>query len=283
MEHIDIFKQIAEMHEKLKQRLSEIELEEQETIVISELSLMEIDEVTRRLKALISEYQFRNIAEEIYFFKEIKPQFISLYIYHSTVLNVETCRPIAGQKILRKYYENEIEKLNVFYEENAEFYSYFRRNATYMDHKYFVRNAFDIKMKMPQTFYNYDESFTTSHDHHAAQILAYQKLELFYKRMAAKAADGTTVSQSEHQNIAWSATKVALIELIYGLHKMRCFNGGNIELSEVMKFTEKTFNIDLGNYHKTIFEIRSRKNGTTKFLQLLTDNLNQHFIDSENL
>lgn len=283
MEHIDIFKQIAEMREKLKQRLSEIELEEQETITISERSLMEIDEVTRSLKTLISDYNFRNIAEEIYFFKEIKPQFISLYIYHSTVLNVETSRPIAGQKILRKYYENEIEKLNVFYVENAEFYSYCRRKATYMDHKYFVRNAFDIKMKMPQTFYNYDESFTTSHDHQAAQILAYKKLEIFYKHMASKAVDGIAVGPLENQNIVWSATKVALIELIYGLYKMRCFNGGNIELSEVMKFSEKALNIDLGNYHKTIFEIRSRKNGTTKFLQLLTDNLNQHFTDSENI
>ncbi|MCP1299190.1 RteC domain-containing protein [Chryseobacterium sp. S0630] len=283
MEQIDIFKQIAEMLEKLKQRLSEIELEEQETIAISELSLMEIDEVTRHLKILISKYNFRNIAEEIYFFKQMKPQFISLYIYHSTVLNVETCRPIAGQKILRKYYENEIEKLNAFYEENAEFYSYCRRKATYMDHKYFVRNSFDIKMKMPQTFYNYDESFTTSHDHQVAQILAYEKLEMFYKRMTSKTVDSIAANQLENQNIVWSATKVSLIELIYGLHKMRCFNGGNVELSEIMKFTEKTFKIDLGNYHKTIFEIRSRKSGTTKFLQLLTDNLNQYFIDSENI
>jgi hypothetical protein len=62
---------------------------------------------------------------------------------------------------------------------------------------------------------------------------------------------------------------------------MRCFNGGNVELSEVMRFFEKSLAIDLGNYHKTIFEIRNRKNDTTKFLHLLNDSLRQHFIDTE--
>jgi hypothetical protein len=62
---------------------------------------------------------------------------------------------------------------------------------------------------------------------------------------------------------------------------MRCFNGGNIELSEVIKFVEKSLNTDLGNFHKTVFEIRNRKQGPTKFLQLISDNLNQHFMNAE--
>ena len=81
--------------------------------------------------------------------------------------------------------------------------------------------------------------------------------------------------------LVWSSSKVGLIELVYALYQMRCFNGGNIELSEVIKFVEKSLDTDLGNFHKTIFEIRNRKQGPTKFLHLVSDHLHQHFRNTE--
>ncbi|WP_260262222.1 RteC domain-containing protein [Epilithonimonas lactis] len=69
--------------------------------------------------------------------------------------------------------------------------------------------------------------------------------------------------------------------MVYALYQMRCFNGGNIELSEVIKFVERSLDTDLGNFHKTIFEIRNRKQGPTKFLHLVSDHLHQHFLNTE--
>ncbi len=55
-----------------------------------------------------------------------------------------------------------------------------------------------------------------------------------------------------------------------------CINGGNIELSEIVKSVEKSLKIDLGNFYKTISEIKNRKNEKTKFLYLLTENLDRN-------
>lgn len=274
------FRKIEKLWENLNQELTEISEEHENIVVISERSLMKIDEKVREIKSLTADFMFESIADEVRFFKTLKPLFISKFIYYSKLLSIETSKPNAGQKELRKYYENELSKLKQYYSENKDFHIYYRRKATYLDHKYFVRNSFDLKMELSYDLYNFDQKFTTSHDIKVAQIISNEYLEVYLLSTI------NTVGQLPNVNpykfpLSWSASKVSLIELLYALHQTRCFNGGNIEFSEIVKATEKLFEIDLGNSYKTIGEIKSRKNGRTKFLQSLNDNLNQLFLDSD--
>ena len=39
-------------------------------------------------------FKFRNAGEEIHFFKDIKPQFVSKLIYYNEVYNIETNKPV---------------------------------------------------------------------------------------------------------------------------------------------------------------------------------------------
>ncbi|MBD3905400.1 RteC domain-containing protein [Chryseobacterium sp. Ch-15] len=274
-----IFRKTAQLLENLELKINEVYDDSGNIISISETSLVIIDEFIRKLKEMISPHNFENIAEEVYFFKKLKPPFISKYIYYSSVLEIESQKPKAGSKILKKYYEAEQEKLKIFYTDNSDFYSYYTRDATYLDHKVFVRNSYDLKMKLSLGFYNFDQNFTTSHDQVISQFAAYEQLEQFLKIQI------DNLSESNANKIAsplnWSGSKVGLIELTYALYQMRCFNGGNIELSEVVKFVEKSMGVDLGNFHKTVYEIRNRKQGPTKFLESVSENLAQHFINSE--
>ncbi|AZA85472.1 hypothetical protein EG349_01035 [Chryseobacterium shandongense] len=73
--------------------------------------------------------------------------------------------------------------------------------------------------------------------------------------------------------LTWTASKSSLVELLYALHLSKSFNGGNIEFGEIVKAVESVLKIDLGNFYKTVSEIKSRKITKTKFLQLLSDNL----------
>ena len=205
--------------------------------------------------------------------------FISKFIYYSTVLDLESHKPNAGKNALNEYYEAELEKLKNFYKEQSDFYSYYRREATYLDHKIFVRDSYDLKMKLSLGFYNFDTSFTTSHDQLIAKFMANEKIEQYLKKQIERLSENNGDETSSR--LVWTASKVGLIELVYALYNMRCFNGGNVELSEVVRFVEKSLGIDLGNFHKTIFEIRNRKKGPTKFLNLVIDNLNQYFQNME--
>lgn len=274
-----IFKKVAQLHSELELKINQVYDDDGDIVKIAEKSLVFIDESIRKLKDLITAHQFESIAEEVHFFKKIKPQFISKFIYYSTILDVESHKPDAESKTLIKFYEAEQEKLKILYFEHSEFYSYYRRDATYLDHKIFIRNSYDLKMKLSFGFYNFDTSFTTSHDHIIARFIATRQFDQYLKRQIERLGEngiGKTPSP-----LVWSASKVGLIELVYALYHMRCFNGGNIELSEVIKFVEKSLDTDLGNFHKTVFEIRTRKQGPTKFLNLVSDNLSQHLLKNE--
>ncbi len=276
-----VFRKIEKIKVMLYQDLAFVEKQNIEPIKKAEKNIMIIDQSIRLLKSMVAGDPFECAADEIFFFKEVKPLFISKFIYYSAILNVESLKPDTGNKCQKNYYENELEKLTHFYKENANFCSYYNRNATYLDQKYFIRNSFDLKMKLSTKLYNFDESFTTSHDHLVAEILAGKLLKEYYHNMILTLSKNAAEINESFTPLVWSSSKVSFVELIYGLYQMRCFNGGNIDLSEVMRFFEKSFSIEVGNYHKTIFEIRNRKNGSTKFLQLLQENLSQHFVDTE--
>ncbi|MFY1047502.1 RteC domain-containing protein [Chryseobacterium sp. GP-SGM7] len=273
-----IFKEITQLHDDLEIEISKVYNEDIDVVKLAEKSLIIIDEAVRKVKEMISPHHFETIAQEIYFFKKLKPQFISKFIYYTTILDVESHRPNGSNKIIQEYYETEQEKLKNFYTEQSEFYSYYRRDATYLDHKIFVRNSYDLKMKLSFGFYNFDTTFTTSHDHIIARFIANKLFDQYLK----ESIDNLSENNSKGKILSpliWSASKVALTELLYALHLSNCFNAGHTELTEIFRWAEKSFDISLGNYHKTLSEIGIRKNERSKFLNLLQQNLNQHLDD----
>lgn len=247
-------------------------------IARSEEILMETDAAIRQLKSILRQYKFADWSEEIYFFKNTKPQFIAIYIYYSKILSVEASKPFADSKALASYYENERSSLLYFYGEHKDFISYYRRKSTYLDRKYFVRFKFDFKLKLSPELYSYDEGFSTSHDHIVSQIIANDLIDQYLSdRIDSKESKETSVAHIK--NLQWTASKVALTELLYALYQSNCFNGGHSDLAEIFRWAENAFDISLGNYHKTFAEIRLRKNERSKFLSLLQQNLKQ-YIDN---
>lgn len=255
--------------------IDQINRSENDIVIRSEEILMETDIAIRQLKNALRQYQFTDWSDEIYFFKNTKPQFIAVYIYYSKVLAIEASKPYAEPQALQSYYENERSNLLYFYNEQREFISYYRRKSTYLDKKYFVRFKFDFKLKLSPELYSYDEEFSTSHDHIVSQILANDLLDQYLSnRINSKEVKESPIAHIK--NLDWTAPKVALIELLYALHQTKCFNGGHSDLAEVFRWAENSLNINLGNYHKTLGEIRLRKTERIKFLSLLHKNLDQH-------
>ncbi len=134
--------------------------------------------------------------------------------------------------------------------------------------------SYDLKITLSSGLYNLNEDFTTSHDHKIAIIQDNELLENFMIRSIRNIGHDTKGDENGYK-LAWTSSKVSLIELMYALHRPRCFNGGNIDFSELIRFTERSLEIDLGNVYKTVDEIKSRKYIKTKFLQLLTENLDK--------
>ncbi|MCD9575482.1 RteC domain-containing protein [Flavobacterium sp. SCIV07] len=64
------------------------------------------------------------------------------------IYKVEMKRPNGGNRILKKYYHNELSKLKAFFDNELEFYQYYRSGSIYLDYKYFQRGKFDIKLAL---------------------------------------------------------------------------------------------------------------------------------------
>lgn len=265
------------LYEDLEDKLRMIDLEEDNILKKSEQSFQTALQAINQLRDDLQQKPLVSQNDEISFFKEIKPKFISKLIYHLSVFNIETNKPNGGIKVRRKYYQNELDKLKRYFDNNLEFYRYYRTNSNYLDHKYFVRGKQDIRLTLDSFFFETDPNFSTSHDFKVSNILANDLLNVYLVDELNKLSL-TDLNNGKSQvepkvKITWTDSKVALIELMYAIHARGVFNHGRADLKEISKCMEDTFGVDLGQYHRTFLEIRIRKTGRTKFLDSLHESL----------
>src|SRR5690606_2703501 len=238
------------------------------------------------LRILIIENGFKNTKSEIQFFKHIKPQIYSRLIYYVILFNIESKRPRGSSKPQKKYLDYHICKLQNYFNDNLEFYQYFRRGGTSLDALYFIRGKDDIRLH-PDNFHFYiDEKFSTSHDSTVAIIVAYDMLIVYLKqeidRLENKSYMETSCQTSmEQSRLFWTANKTDLIELIYALHSSSAVNSGTADIKEIATACEQLFNIDLGDYYRTYLEIRSRKTNQTKFLDKMKNSLVSRMVNAD--
>lgn len=260
----------------LNEQLEEIHFDTSDPIVYSGRAINSVGSILEKLKNFLMSYSFANKSDEIQFFREIKPQFASKLIYYNEIYKMETQKPLGSNKVQRKYYNVELNKLHDFFDQNSHFYTYVRTGNRYLDKKYFVRGKHDFKLCIDSFHLQADLGFSTSHDYKLAKILANNTLKTYIEGKLKELHYSSTNVNLENTLLhsqKWTASKVALTELIYALHAEGVFNNGASELKEITAFFETTFHVDLGQFHRTFLDIRSRTSERTKFLNGLRDKL----------
>ena len=254
-----------------------IETEIDDVLHKAEKCIKIIKQSLNQIRNLIVDFHFENTVDEIDFFKNIKPKVYSKLIYYIKLFTIESKRPRGSSKSQIKYFNIHINRLQTYFNENLDFYHYYRRGATFLDKQYFLRGKTDIRL-FPDNFYCLtDDKFSTSHDYTVATILAYDLLIVYLKREIDKLEINGNNSNlqvlQKQSNITWTSQKVNLIELIYALHSTDVVNNGKVDIKDIARVVERIFKIDLGDYYRAFLEIRMRKKGRTKFLDSLKEHL----------
>ena len=270
----------------LNEQLNFTDLEIDDPILRSENAINIIITSIEKLKVNFEKEKIKSQEQEINFFKNIKPRFTSKLIYYNAIYKIETKKPHGGERIIKKYLNNELDKLKRYFDNNLDFYRYYRTGSNYLDIKYFTRGKFDIKMALDSFYFEADHAFSTSHDFKVAKILAHDLIQVYLedKLLIMENRDPKEKSQVNpkvKQN--WTGSKVALIELLYALHTEVVFNNGASDLKDVAEYFENIFNIDLGQYHRAFLEIRMRKSDQTKFLNALKEKLVKRMENTDDL
>jgi hypothetical protein len=258
MNSMNIIEFAESLQAKMKQELDNLNADHDEIIKIGK-TLTFIRELIKELKAFTRNYKFQNHAEEIQFFKEVKPVFLSQYFYYKKVFTIRLFDSFKDVKSRQANYYQMLQQLAAYMEKNLEFYQYCMTNTSYLDQHYFRRNNHTAKS------INRDEHFTTGYDTKLAKVLANESL----KKYVLSALQRTQLETTGGIVLTWTGPKASLIELIYALHSMEVFNKGSADIKLIASAFESLFNISLGNYYRVMQEIRIRKSGQTTFLDTL--------------
>ncbi len=263
---------------KLENSIKDIETEAEYSILRIETIIDIILHHLAELKIYVLKNGFDNSEEEIHFFKYQKPQIVAKLIYYNAIYKIETKKPY-GAKPIRSYLNNELKKLKRFFDNNLDFYKYYRTNNSYIDDKLFLRGKYDIKLSLDTFYFEADQCFSTSHDYKAAKIIANDQLQVYLEDQLHN-SDFKNKSTDLPQ-LNWHASKTALTELIYALHAQNVFS--NSDIKGIVKTFEIIFNIDLGDFYHTYMELKSRKINRTKFIDSLRKALENRMDEQDNI
>jgi len=256
--------------ESLNASIKELTIELNSTIPLAEAAIELTTKSLFELKQVVLKNGFKTEQEEINFFKYFKPNIVSKLIYYNSIYKIETKKP-TGDKAIKKHLQNELAKLKRYFDDNLEFYKYYRTNSTHLDNKYFVRGKHDIKLSLDTYYFEADHNFSTSHDYKVAKIIANDLIQVYLENERSNIAKKNKNIHSDP--ISWTSSKTALIELIYALHSQSVFNNGNVDIKAIAKTFENALDIDLGDFYHTYLELRNRKINPTKFLDSLRESL----------
>lgn len=264
---------------ELEEQVENIKQVEKDPVKYSEQAINCTIIALEKLKSFFKNYQITDKKDEIEFFKEIKPKITSKLIYYNDIYTIEINKPTGeDKKQIKNFYKKEIRKRYNFFSKNAEIYKYYRTNNNYLDKKYFTIRKYDIKLTLESYYFQSDNNFSTSHDYLWAKIIANEKIISYLKDNLNKALKNKA-DDIVNQNIKWTASKVALVELIYALHNERVINNGEISLNELVKVAETFFNTEIKQHNRIFLEIRNRKTiEKTNFLKTIQENLNKKII-----
>lgn len=278
---------VKELYKQLKQELDQIAIDSSDGIQLAKQAYQATETAMHRLKQMIAQYNFQNTAEEVLFFKELKPKFYSNLIYFVRLFEIHSQAPIGSLRSQKKYFNKQLTGIKRFTRDNIGFYRYVRSGATHLDELYFTRRKCDIAVGFDLSSCDCDETFCSSHDFTIANLLANERL-IEYLHLELNRLEHDERRQPvafEEIGLSWSDTKAAIIELLYGLQTMGVFyntkTSTKADISQVARFFESALNIDLGNYYRTFQEIRIRKKGRTAFIDKLREQLIQRMDESD--
>jgi hypothetical protein len=129
----------------------------------------------------VSQQGFRTSAEEISFFKEVKPGFTAWIEYYTYRYHVLLFRPSGSALDVERFWKWERRKMERFYDSNEEFCRYMKEGATDRDEEYFLRTPYAPSggQNCAHLMYDLDSEMSSPMDHLATTIKAYELYEKY--------------------------------------------------------------------------------------------------------
>lgn len=273
------------LYRKLNDDLETASTNEREPLKRMTSSVSKVRKALQTLKEQVEQDPFPNPAEEINFFKHIKPKFYARQIYEVQLYKIDNSKPCGTFEVLKKYYEVELIFINRFFKQNQFLYEYYRNGMTELDSLYFIRGT-EVQMVLFPDIPELQPEFSTSCDYQFSKFIAYELISKeLLSRITAYTKEPTCKNEGpteEKQTLVWTGDKTNLVEVIYGLFYTGQLNNGNANVADIIKRMEESFQIDLSRAYRNFLDIRSRKRDSpTRYLDKMRESIQQR-VDEDN-
>ena len=262
------------LSKELSEELQRIQLITLDVVKQTDLSIVLCRNLISDFRKTVVKNGFKNEKIEIEFFKEINQIPLSNLIYYSELRSFEIQYPKGNTALKKQAIVKKLNKLNRFFVVNMDFVQYIEQEHLYLDDHYFTRDYFNNFNVTHSKYYYRDPDFSTSHDLLLAKLTANKRLIIHLEERFKNVNRRNGVKiKNVVKGFKWTASKSALVELVYALNYNRAINNGNMELKEIVIRFQEIFDFDLKEFYKTYSEIKARKKSQTKFLDELSEGL----------
>ena len=268
-----IFKFSERLYDDLNDALGALKLGEGHLLKRLEESVLVCIKYFTRLRDFYRAHPPKSKEEQIRFFKEIKPKFKALLIFHQALLRIETRKTIGSKEDISNYYMDEVKVLIHYFEDHADFYHYVRSQAAYLDDQYYLPGVFNIQLDPDENLVDADNLFNTSHDSKLAHVIAHELLLAYLEKTILRVnsrEDSDLSTFIEEEQIIWTQTNTALSENIYGWKETNALNNGKISIARIKAYMERVFHVAIGDISDNWNYICERVNKTVYLDEMKT-------------
>lgn len=214
------------------------------------------------IRERVTTVAFKDNLEEIYFFKFEKPEYYALKIYEVTLFGILNQRPVGTDEMLRVYYLEELAFIARFFKQYAFLYEYYRSGFTQMDELLFLREGMAPDVLLPE-FWELDPEFSTCGDYLFSKFIAYEGLREFIlgelRIIEVRALAVASPLAGDKKWFDWTGEIINLVELGYAIYLSRQLGKDKASLTEIFRWLEVSFGVEIGIPANRFREIKRRK------------------------
>jgi len=255
---------------------------EGQTIRAISANISQVSKYIELVNQYLDAHAFRDIAEEVLFFKQVRPQFDGLLLYFVRLLQLEGKCEMASVEQKLFFYQQERRRISLFSQLNRDFVRYQLLEATHLDHYYFVRSATD-QLPLEGDFpLFYDRRYYARMSYKVACLHSHQLL-LGYLNERQRSLGGDKKADGPlAERLVWTAPITAMAELIYGLQEYGVFNNTKVEVKKIARYFQECFGVKIENsIYKYYEDLRIRKKGRTPFLDSVRNALQRRMDEDD--
>lgn len=249
------------------------EVTEENVLQRTEKMIVFLKDSLSELRIFIEKNEFLDEQEEIDFYKKQLPSILQHIIYYVKIYSLELRLLVLDQRAMKRLLKSEIKDIDKWVLRNEGFYRYYKSGSVEFDHKYFRRSSKDLHLITDPGQWLLDDSFITVPAYLVGELLGHQRYREYLQqelRFFENNKNSSSTADNEGDGLVWTATKMAAVELLYGLFSSAVYNNGNAQLRQIAKRVEKLTGVDLGNYYRYWLDAKYKKI-RHQFLQSMID------------